>query len=104
MLSFRSAKKVLGRDPGTLTVSGPYGWSRNPQYVGWLLFLLGFAVVGWTWRCWIALAMLVAALHVLVRTEEEHLEHVFGPSYRSYRARVPRWLGRGRRPDAGSRD
>lgn len=101
ILSFRSAKKVFARDAGTLTRSGLYRRSRNPQYVGWFLFVLGFAVMGWTWRCWIALAMLVFALQVLVRVEEEHLSRVFGEAYRRFRAEVPRWIGRARRGSGG---
>ena len=97
VVSFRSVKKVFARAPGTLTDSGPYRWSRNPQYVGWFLFLLGFAVMGWTWRCWIALGMLVVALQILVLVEEEHLRRVFGAAYRAFCERIPRWVGRGRR-------
>ena len=93
ILSFRSAKKVMALDPGKLTVSGLYRWSRNPQYVGWFLFVAGFGVMWWTWRCWIALAMLFAALHVIVFVEEEHLDRTFGDAYRDFRARVPRWFG-----------
>jgi len=40
---FRSPLKVLCLEPGTLAVTGPYRWSRNPQYVGWFMFLLGRA-------------------------------------------------------------
>ena len=31
IVSFRSVKKVFARDPGRLTVAGPYRWNRNPQ-------------------------------------------------------------------------
>ena len=34
--------------PGKLTASGSYRWSRNPQYLGWFLFLLGFALTDWS--------------------------------------------------------
>lgn len=93
IVSFRSVKKVFARDPGRLTVAGPYRWSRNPQYVGWFLFVLGFAVIGWTWWCCLSLALLAAALTVLVQVEEEHLGRTFGHAFLDYRARAPRWLG-----------
>lgn len=34
-----------------LDYAGPYRWSRNPQYVGWLLFVLGFALNDWSLWC-----------------------------------------------------
>ena len=40
---FQSVPKVMCMETGKLTISGPYRWSRNPQYVGWFLFLLGCA-------------------------------------------------------------
>lgn len=93
IFAFRSVRKVFARDAGTLTVTGPYRWSRNPQYVSWFLVLLGYAVMWWSWQCSIALAMLAVALQVLVLVEEQHLTRTFGDAYRAYCRRVPRWLG-----------
>ena len=94
MVSFRSAKKVFCFALGSLTLSGPYRWSRNPQYVGWFVALVGVAVMWWTWECLIALAMMAAAIHTLVLVEEEHLRRAFGEDYREFCRRTPRYLGR----------
>jgi len=48
---FHSVLKVLCIDEGKLTTAGPYRWSRNPQYVGWFWFLLGFALNDWSLWC-----------------------------------------------------
>ena len=45
---FRSISKVMCLESKELTKSGIYRWSRNPQYVGWFLFLLGFALTDWS--------------------------------------------------------
>lgn len=91
---FGSIPKVFCLEPGALTVSGPYRWSRNPQYVGWFAALLGIAVCWWTWPCLVALGMMAAAIHALVLVEEEHLHRVFGDTYTEFRRRTPRYLGR----------
>lgn len=93
IVAFRSVPKVFCFDHGTLTATGPYRWSRNPQYVGWSLFVAGFAVAGWTPDCIIALALYAIVLHLMVRVEEEHLTRGFGEAYEAFRRRVPRYLG-----------
>ena len=84
----------FARAPDRLVTTGPYGWSRNPMYLGHLLSLAGLAlatgspvaVVGllWQWR----------RLAERVEIDEERLERVFGDEYRDYAGRVPRWVPR----------
>jgi len=93
---FRSVLKVLCVDAGRLTVTGPYRWSRNPQYVGWFLFLLGFALNDWSLWCLAALLVVAISLHLLVLVEEEHLRRVFGEQYVEFSRRIPRYAGWGR--------
>jgi protein-S-isoprenylcysteine O-methyltransferase Ste14 len=89
---FRSLPKVLCLDAGELTNTGPYRWSRNPQYVGWILFLLGYALTDWSFWCFAALLALAVSLHLLVLVEEEHLRRVFGEPYIDFCRRVPRYF------------
>ena len=93
MVIFRSPLKVLCLDPGTLAVTGPYRWSRNPQYVGWFMFLLGFALNDWSWWCLAALIIVAIYLHLLILIEEEHLNRVFGEQYAKYCRMVSRYFG-----------
>ena len=94
IIVFGSITKVLCLDTGELTLAGPYRWSRNPQYVGWILFVLGFALTDWSYWCGVALVIVVGSLHLLVLIEEEHLQRVFGEPYLEFIRRVPRYLGR----------
>lgn len=96
IFNFRSGAKVFGMAAGKLTVSGPYRWSRNPQYVGWLLFLLGFALNDWSLWCLAVLLVEATSLHLLILVEEEHLRRVFGERYAAFCDRVPRYAGWGR--------
>jgi len=95
IISFRSVPKMMCQDVGVLTESGIYHWSRNPQYVGYLLFLLGFALTDWSIWCLAALFVVAISLHLLVLIEEEHLRRIFGEQYIDFCHRVPRYLGWG---------
>ena len=98
VIHFRSMSKVFCVETGELTVSGLYRWSRNPQYVGYLLFLLGFTLNDWSLWCLAALLVVAVSVHFLVLVEEEHLQRVFGEQYVEYCRNVPRYvpLGPGR--------
>ena len=79
--------------PRKFVAAGAYRVSRNPMYVGLLLLLSG---LGLWWRS-MAVLLLVVAVALLVEGlvvgwEEPHLRAQFGDSYRSYCARVPRWV------------
>ena len=96
MTLFRSVLKILCLDVGTLTVSGPYRWSRNPQYVGYFLFLFGFALNDWSPWCLAALLVVAISLHLLVLVEEEHLHRMFGEQYLEFSQKIPRYARLGR--------
>lgn len=92
MTVFRSIPKVLCQGADELAVSGVYRWSRNPQYVGWLLFLIGFALNDWSLWCLAALTVVAVSLHLLVLIEEEHLMREFGKQYVDFCRKVPRYF------------
>jgi len=98
IISFRSFRRMSGMDTSILVTTGAYRWSRNPQNVGWLLFLVGLALLGRS-----ALALLLAAVfwgsfRAYVPAEEKFLERIFGAEYRDYRAWSHRYVGPPRRP------
>jgi protein-S-isoprenylcysteine O-methyltransferase Ste14 len=77
-----------------LTTSGPYGYTRNPLYLGSLVLAGGFAVAARSW--WIAAGMVVIFLAIylpVIRSEERFLQEHF-PEFADYAARVPRLLPR----------
>lgn len=87
---------VRAGDAPLFVSHGLFRFSRNPIFVGMAMIGFGVALTAWTWWSWAALAVFVAACAVQARIEERHLEASFGEDYRSYRKRVPRWLGLGR--------
>ena len=77
-----------------LATTGPYSYVRHPQYVGFVLVLLGFLV---QWPTLLTLAMfpvLVVMYVKLARSEEREAIAEFGDAYRRYMAEVPAFLPR----------
>ena len=84
-------KNTSGLKDGFVS-SGPYRFSRNPQYVGHIAFFVGVGVIANSLLLWIT-HLLVALLFVLAPlAEEPWLEEQYGDPYREYRKRVRRFL------------
>jgi protein-S-isoprenylcysteine O-methyltransferase Ste14 len=78
--------------PQRLVSDGLYRYSRNPMYLGHLIFMAGLALTFWSW---LALAVLVANLFWFdrrVRGDEQRLLQCFGAPYAEYCGRVKRWI------------
>lgn len=95
MLRFRAANThVEPHKPTTaLVVIGPYRYTRNPIYLGFLLLALGLALIFANPWGLLILPLLWATLRFLViRVEEAFLIGRFGRSYIDYQASVRRWI------------
>jgi protein-S-isoprenylcysteine O-methyltransferase Ste14 len=77
---------------GGLVTTGPYAWSRNPQYVGTVPVLVGYAVLCNSKLALIA-AMVASVWFVLAPfAEEPWLRARLGASYEDYARKLPRFL------------
>lgn len=80
---------------GELVSTGPFALVRNPLYLGNVALWTGFAVSArLLWLAPAIVLLLAFEYHAIVRWEERLLESRLGESYRSYAARVPRWIPR----------
>lgn len=80
------------RARGALVTGGLYGHLRHPQYLGFILVMIGFLI---QWPTLITLLMfpvLLAAYVRLAAKEDKFLDCVHGETYRSYRQAVPGWV------------
>lgn len=77
-----------------LVRSGPYRWTRNPQYVGDIVMLVGWAIVFGSLLAGILCALGIAWFAVAPLAEEPWLRAQYGEAYERYREEVPRFLGR----------
>ena len=76
----------------TLAVTGPYARVRHPQYVAFILILLGFLL---QWPTLLTLLMFPILLVMYTRlavTEEAEMRKQFGAQYEAWAARTPRFL------------
>lgn len=75
-----------------LATTGPYARIRHPQYVGFVMILLGFLL---QWPTLLTLLMFPFLLVMYARlsiTEETEMHKQFGNEYDAYAARTPRFF------------
>jgi len=77
---------------GRLAKTGPYAWVRHPQYVGFVLIMIGFLL---QWPTLVTLGMFPVLIFMYFRLalrEEREALATFGDEYRQYMARTPRFM------------
>lgn len=86
-----------------LATTGPYARIRHPQYVAFIVIMLGFLL---QWPTLVTLFMfpILAFMYVrLARTEERWAQKEFGDEYLRYCAATPAFIPRlGRRPETSA--
>jgi methanethiol S-methyltransferase len=77
-----------------LATTGPYARARHPQYVGFVLIMLGFLVQWPTLLTLLMFPVLVFMYVRLARHEEQDALTTFRVAYARYAAQTPRFLPR----------
>lgn len=94
-LIFRRAKttRLPGQASTKMVTWGPYGFTRNPMYLGLFVAYLGEAgILRQLWPALLLPLVFVFLNWIVIPVEEAKLQEVFGARYREYRMRVRRWL------------
>jgi len=91
-----SAWKVLyqAQRGKRLAVTGPYSYVRHPQYLGFILIMVGFLL---QWPTLVTLAMFPVLLLMYARlaiSEEREVRMHFGEEYVRYAEKTPRFIPR----------
>ena len=91
-----AAWRVLyaAQNAGELAATGAYAYVRHPQYVGFILVMLGFL---FQWPTLLTLAMFPVLVWMyvrLARSEEREAEAEFGDEYDRYANKTPAFIPR----------
>ena len=94
ILHLRRARTPVepGHVPSALVTSGPYRFTRNPLYLGQLLFLLGLGLAAFPWLLPGAAVQALLLDRLVIPSEEARIAARFGEAFEAYRARVRRWI------------
>lgn len=82
----------LEAPPDRLVSSGPYAYTRNPMYLGHIIFLIGLTL---TLQSWFAALITIAVaiwFHIRVLGDEKKLAVRLGKPYIDYVNTVKRWI------------
>jgi protein-S-isoprenylcysteine O-methyltransferase Ste14 len=87
-------KQIYEAKGNRLVTTGLYAYTRNPQYIGFLLITLGLNIQWLTIITFLLWPALVLLYYRLAKMEEKEIEAKFGDEFRAYRKAVPRFLPR----------
>ncbi len=79
--------------PAQFVHQGPFLFSRNPFYLGYILLAFGASILLGSLTCFIGPTLLFIWLNAsVVPREEVHLRTIFGQQYINYQTQVRRWI------------
>ena len=95
-----SSVYLAGYKNHQLVTRGPYGLSRNPLYVGWLVGACGLGLAVGSSILAIVLPAVIFSIYTrAILLEEKRLSAQFPRVWQDYAASTPRWLGKSSNSD-----
>jgi Phospholipid methyltransferase len=83
---------LSGAPPERLVDTGIYSWTRNPMYLGHIIYMIGVAAVFQSWFAAVLALVRTVWFHFRVLRDERGLSERFGSPYVEYTKRVKRWI------------
>ncbi len=88
-----TAQQSLG-EKGKIVTEGPYHFTRNPQYVGFIILYSGIIIlVSWSLMALVTGAFAIFLFFIIPFSEEPWLRQQYGQPYEEYCKKVPRFIG-----------
>jgi len=82
----------LETPPERLVATGPYTYTRNPMYLGHIIFLIGLTLSLKSWFAALITAGVAIWFHRRVLSDERELAQTLGQPYIEYTQSVKRWI------------
>ncbi len=95
VVTFRKAgtRPEPHKPTAVIVESGPFGFTRNPIYMGIFIGQIGLAIAfDSLWILAMLVPLFLAIRYGVVTREEAYLERKFGRVYLDYKSRTRRWL------------
>lgn len=83
----------MSRPPEAIVRTGPYAVTRNPMYLGHIVFLTGLTLLTRSRLVGAITVLLLPWFDARAQEDERRLLEIFGEDYATYRDSVPRWVG-----------
>jgi protein-S-isoprenylcysteine O-methyltransferase Ste14 len=104
VLEFKRAKTTVNptkpQSTSSLVRTGIYSRTRNPMYLGFFLFLVGWAIAMANLVPFVVLPVFVLYMNrYQIKPEERALSAIFGDEFRTYCSQVRRWVGTNPNPN-----
>jgi protein-S-isoprenylcysteine O-methyltransferase Ste14 len=81
------------QESNTLVTGGVYSFSRHPMYLGFVLVLIGIAILLGALTPWVIVGAFIILIElVFIQVEEHMLSEKFGASWEDYKRKVRRWI------------
>lgn len=77
---------------GGFAVSGPYAFTRNPQYLGDMILFVGLSLMANSLYLWVTHILLILVFAIAPLAEEVWLEEQYGEEYIQYKRGTSRFL------------
>ena len=87
-----TAQQSLGKK-GKIITEGPYRYTRNPQYVGFIILYIGLIIIASSLLVLITGAFAIFLFFIIPLSEEPWLRQQYGMPYEEYCKIVPRFIG-----------
>ena len=87
-----TAQQSLG-EKGKIVTGGPYRYTRNPQYVGFITLYIGIIFVTSSFMSLVTGAFAIFLFFIIPFSEEPWLRQQYGKPYEEYCKMVPRFVG-----------
>ncbi len=87
-----SAQQSLG-EKGKIVTDGPYRYTRNPQYIGFIALFAGIVIMTASLMALLTGAFAIFLFLIIPFSEEPWLRQLYGEPYVEYCKNVPRFIG-----------